>query len=77
MKDGEDEKKSIEENFFQQTNQKAKSNLQTATVTVGLCNITDITMTTNNQTNQNYTHYNSYQQHPQLIPSHEDLILDN
>ena len=30
---------------IQQTYQKAKSNLQTATITVGLCNITDITMT--------------------------------
>ena len=39
----------------QQTNQKAKSNLQTATITVGLCNITDITMT-----NKSISYSNSY-----------------
>lgn len=37
---------------IQQTYQKAKSNLQTATITVGLCNITDITMTIHQSHNQ-------------------------
>ena len=54
MKDGENKKnmKSQQIMISQQTNQKAKSNLQTATITVGLCNITDITMTIHQFHNQ-------------------------
>lgn len=57
MKDGENKKnmKSQQIMISQQTNQKAKSNLQTATITVGLCNITDITMT-----NKSISYSNSY-----------------
>ena len=57
MKDGENKKnmKSQQIMISQQTNQKAKSNLQTATITVGLCNITDITMT-----NKLISYSNSY-----------------